>query len=134
MRERKKPSQSWIARSKHEIENADRLLAERIEKVQEIRKKKNGNMENRQALRYQMADRYVGHPFETNESTTVTVARAAYRDGYAAAIKEVRNMALVIQDAVEAVERADHPAERELRELKLLDFKRAFDEFLNENC
>ena len=37
MKERKKPSQSWIERSKHEIENADRLLAERIEKVKEIR-------------------------------------------------------------------------------------------------
>ena len=40
MKERKKPSQSWIERSKYEIENADRLLAERIEKVKEIRKKK----------------------------------------------------------------------------------------------
>lgn len=40
MRERKKPSQSWLERSKYEIENADRLLAERIEKVKEIRKKK----------------------------------------------------------------------------------------------
>ena len=35
MRQRKKPTQSWIARSKHEIENADRLLEERIEKVKE---------------------------------------------------------------------------------------------------
>lgn len=41
MRERKKPNQSWIERSKYEIENADNLLAERIEKVKEIRKKKN---------------------------------------------------------------------------------------------
>ena len=40
MKERKKPTQSWTLRSKHEIENADRLLAERIEKVKEIRKKK----------------------------------------------------------------------------------------------
>ena len=40
MKERKKPSQSWIERSKYEIENADRLLAERIEMVKEIRKKK----------------------------------------------------------------------------------------------
>ena len=40
MKERKKPSQSWIEKSKFEIENADRLLAERIEKVKEIRKKK----------------------------------------------------------------------------------------------
>ena len=37
MKERKKPTQSWIKRSKHEIENADRLLEERIEKVKEIR-------------------------------------------------------------------------------------------------
>ena len=37
MRERNKPTQPWIAKSKHEIENADRLLAERIEKVKEIR-------------------------------------------------------------------------------------------------
>lgn len=38
MRERKKPSQSWMQRSKYEIENADKLLAERIEKVKELRK------------------------------------------------------------------------------------------------
>lgn len=38
MKERKKPSQSWIERSKYEIENEDRLLAERIEKVKELRK------------------------------------------------------------------------------------------------
>ena len=37
MKERNKPTQSWIAKSKDEIENADRLLAERIEKVKEIR-------------------------------------------------------------------------------------------------
>lgn len=41
MRQRKKPSQSWIARSKHEIENADRLLADRLEKVKDIRRRKN---------------------------------------------------------------------------------------------
>ena len=40
MKERKKPSQSWVTRSKYEIENADRLLAERIEKVKEIRANK----------------------------------------------------------------------------------------------
>ena len=40
MKERKKPSQSWIERSKYEIENADRLLAERQEQLKEIRKKK----------------------------------------------------------------------------------------------
>ena len=40
MRERKKPAQSWIERSKYEIENADRLLEERLEKLKEIRKKK----------------------------------------------------------------------------------------------
>lgn len=40
MRERKKPSQSWIERSKHEIENEDRLLAERQEQLKEIREMK----------------------------------------------------------------------------------------------
>ncbi len=40
MRERKKPSQSWIERSKYEIENAGRLLAERQERIKKIRKKK----------------------------------------------------------------------------------------------
>ena len=40
MRQRNKPTQSWIARSKYEIENADRLLEERIEKVKEIRANK----------------------------------------------------------------------------------------------
>lgn len=40
MRARKKPSHSWIKRSKYEIENADRLLAERQEQLKKIRKKK----------------------------------------------------------------------------------------------
>ena len=40
MRARKKPSQSWIERSKYEIENKDRILAERQEQLKEIRKKK----------------------------------------------------------------------------------------------
>lgn len=40
MRERKKPSQSWIERSKYEIKNAGRLLAEREEQLKKIRKKK----------------------------------------------------------------------------------------------
>ena len=40
MRERKKPSQSWIERCKYEIENADRLLAERQEQLKKIREKK----------------------------------------------------------------------------------------------
>lgn len=40
MRERKKPSQSWMERSKYEIENADRLLAERQDQLKEIREKK----------------------------------------------------------------------------------------------
>ena len=38
MKQRKKPSQSWVQRSKYEIENADKLLTERIEKVKELRK------------------------------------------------------------------------------------------------
>lgn len=40
MKQRKKPSQSWIERSKYELENADRLLAERQERLKEIREKK----------------------------------------------------------------------------------------------
>ena len=40
MRERKKPSQSWIERSKYEIENANKLLAERQEQLKKIREKK----------------------------------------------------------------------------------------------
>ena len=40
MKQRKKPSQSWIERSKYEIENADRLLAERQEQLKKIRKEK----------------------------------------------------------------------------------------------
>lgn len=81
-----------------------------------------------------MADKYVGHPFETNESTTVTVARAAYRDGFKAAVLEVRSMSYAIQEAKEAMERADHPAERDLRDIKLREGIREFVEFLNENC
>ena len=37
MKERKKPTKSWIARSKYEIENADRLLAERADELKDIR-------------------------------------------------------------------------------------------------
>lgn len=40
MRERKKPSQSWIEKSKYEIENEVRLLAERQEQIKKIREKK----------------------------------------------------------------------------------------------
>lgn len=40
MRERKKPSQSWLERSKYEIENEDRLLAERQEQLKKIREMK----------------------------------------------------------------------------------------------
>ena len=37
MKERNKPTKSWIERSKDEIENADRLLAERAEELKDIR-------------------------------------------------------------------------------------------------
>ena len=37
MRERKKPTHPWVEKSKNEIENADKLLAERIEQVRENR-------------------------------------------------------------------------------------------------
>ena len=40
MKERKKPSRSWIERSKYEIENEDRLLAERAKQLKEIREMK----------------------------------------------------------------------------------------------
>ena len=40
MKQRKKPSQSWTERSKYEIENADRLLAERQERLKQIREMK----------------------------------------------------------------------------------------------
>ena len=40
MRNRKKPSQSWIEKSKNEIENEEELLEERIKQVKEIRIKK----------------------------------------------------------------------------------------------
>ena len=37
MKERNKPTKSWIGKSKNEIENADRLLAERAEEFKDIR-------------------------------------------------------------------------------------------------
>ena len=40
MKERKKPNQSWIEKSKHEIENEDRLLAERQGQLKGIREMK----------------------------------------------------------------------------------------------
>ena len=40
MKERKKPTQSWVAKSKNEIENEEELLAERLELLNDIRIKK----------------------------------------------------------------------------------------------
>ena len=37
MRERKKPSQSWMERTRYEFEHEDELLTERLEKLKEIR-------------------------------------------------------------------------------------------------
>ena len=37
MKERKKPTQSWVAKSKNEIENADRLLIKRTGELKRIR-------------------------------------------------------------------------------------------------
>ena len=40
MRERKKPSPSWMERTRYEFEHQDELLAKRIELLNDIRKKK----------------------------------------------------------------------------------------------
>lgn len=40
MRKRKKPSRSWIEKARYEIENAENILAKKIEALKEIRKKK----------------------------------------------------------------------------------------------
>ena len=40
MRERKKPSQSWMERTRYELEHEDELLAERQERLKEIREMK----------------------------------------------------------------------------------------------
>ena len=40
MRERKKPKESWVQKAKHEIENADYLLALRLLEMKLIRKEK----------------------------------------------------------------------------------------------
>ena len=40
MRERKKPSQSWVARTRYELEHEAELLAERLAMLKEIRQKK----------------------------------------------------------------------------------------------
>ena len=37
MKERNKPTKSWVEKSKYEIENAERLLADRTEELKEIR-------------------------------------------------------------------------------------------------
>ena len=44
MKERKKPTQSFAEKSKYEIENADRLLEERLKKLKEIRKNKENKL------------------------------------------------------------------------------------------
>lgn len=91
-------------------------------------------MENRRALRDQLADKYVGHPSEIDESLTVTIARKAFRDGFKAAVAQVIHRLKDIEEAQEAMDRADHSAERDLRDIKLRCLQREFDEFLNENC
>ena len=40
MKERNKPTKSWVERSKHEVESADKLLAKRIEEAKKIRANK----------------------------------------------------------------------------------------------
>ena len=40
MRERKKPSQSWMEKTRYEFEHEDELLAERLELLNDIRTKK----------------------------------------------------------------------------------------------
>ena len=44
MRKRNKPTQSWIQKSKYEIENEEQLLEERIEQLKEIRNSKQNIM------------------------------------------------------------------------------------------
>lgn len=44
MRKRNKPTQSWIQRSKYEIENEEQLIEERIEQLKKIRKSKQNVM------------------------------------------------------------------------------------------
>ncbi len=41
MRQRKKPTQSWMEKLKYDIDNFERVLDERIEKVAAIREQKN---------------------------------------------------------------------------------------------
>lgn len=40
MKERKKPTQSWLEKSKNDIENEEELLAKRLESLNDIRIKK----------------------------------------------------------------------------------------------
>ena len=40
MKERKKPTLSWVEKARYEIANADRLLAERQEQLKKIREMK----------------------------------------------------------------------------------------------
>ena len=46
MRERKKPKESWLQRAKHEIENAEYLLALRNLELRLIRKEKEKSNED----------------------------------------------------------------------------------------
>ena len=46
MRKRKKPKESWVQRSKREIENADYLLALRLLELRIIRKQKEKSNED----------------------------------------------------------------------------------------
>lgn len=50
MRHRKKPKESWVQRAKHEIENADYLLALRNLELRLIRKEKEKSNENKTRL------------------------------------------------------------------------------------
>ena len=46
MRERKKPKESWVQKAKHEIENAEYLLALRLFELRLIRKQKEKSNED----------------------------------------------------------------------------------------
>ena len=83
MRERKKPTQSWVARSKNEIENADKLLAERAEELKGIRMIKEHEIKK---LLYQDSEAF----------------KVGYEAGYAKACEMLHDFAEMVYQMMEA--------------------------------
>ena len=78
MKERKKPTQSWVEKSKYEIDNSNKLLAERAEELKEIRMIKEHEIKK---LLYQDSEAF----------------KVGYEAGFAKACEMLHDFALIVR-------------------------------------